>query len=127
MRPAPPEMEALVQRLYDATLKRDFEAFRALVAPQLEWPDLTRGGWLATPEQVRDYWAYNDASIRVELTPVEVGVTDDGRILVDVNLVIWNRAGQLWSDMCVRHCYTLQDGLFWRMDVVSREETDPGP
>lgn len=127
MRPAPPEAEALIQRLYDANGRRDFEAFRALVAPRLEWPDITRGGWLTTPEQVREYWAYNDASIRVEITPVEVSETEDGRIVVDANQVIWNRKGQLWSDLCVRHCYTLRDGLFWRMDIVSREETDPGP
>lgn len=127
MRPASPEVEALVQRLYDANGKRDFEAFSALVAPQLEWPDVTRGGWLTTPEQIRDYWAYNDAAIRVETTPVEVHVTDDGRIVVDANQVIWNRSGALWSDLCVRHCYTLRDGLFWRMDIVSRGDTDPGP
>jgi ketosteroid isomerase-like protein len=127
MRPAPPEVEALVQRLYDANGKRDFAAFRALVAPQLEWPDITRGGWLTTPEQIRDYWAYNDAYIRVEITPVEVHLADDGRIVVDANQVIWNRTGQLWSDQCVRHCYTLRDGLFWRMDIVSRGETDPSP
>ena len=127
MRPAPPEVEALVQRLYDANGQRDFEAFRALVAPQLEWPDVTRGGLMTTPEQVRDYWTYNDGYIRVEITPVEVHVTDDGRIVVDANQVIWNRTGQLWSDLCVRHCYTLRDGLIWRMDIVSRGDADPGP
>jgi ketosteroid isomerase-like protein len=127
MRPAPPELEALIQRLYDANGKRDFEAFRALVSPQLEWPDVTRGGWLTSPEQVRDYWAYNDAALRVEITPVEVQVTDDGRIMVDANQVIWNRTGQLWSDLCVRHCYTLRDGLIRRMDIVPRGDTDPGP
>jgi ketosteroid isomerase-like protein len=127
MRPASPDVEALIQRLYDANGRRDFEAFRALVAPQLEWPDITRGGWLTSPEQIRDYWAYNDASIRVEITPVEVHVTDDGRIVVDANQVIWNRTGQLWSDLCVRHCYTLRDGLIWRMDIVSKGDADPGP
>lgn len=127
MSPAPPEVQALIQRLYDANGRRDFEAFRALVAPQLEWPDVTRGGWLTTPEQVRDYWAYNDAAIRVEITPVEVAVADDGRIVVDANQVIWNRRGQLWSDLCVRHCYTLRDGLIWRMDIVPRGDADPGP
>ena len=127
MRPAPPEVEALVQRLYDANGKRDFEAFSALVTPQLEWPDVTRGGLITTPEQVRDYWAYNDGYIRVEITPVEVHVTDDGRIVVDANQVIWNRTGALWSDLCVRHCYTLRDGLIWRMDIVAKGDTDPGP
>ena len=127
MRPAPPEIEALVQRLYDANQRRDFEAFRALVAPDLEWPDLTRGGVLTGPEAVRDYWAYNDASIRVETTPVEIHLLDDGRVVVDANQVVWNRTGRLWSDMCVRHCYTLRNGLFWRMDMVSEGDPDPGP
>jgi ketosteroid isomerase-like protein len=127
MRPAPPQIEALVQRLYDANQRRDFEAFRALVDPQLEWPDLTRGGVLTSPEAVRDYWAYNDASIRVETTPVEIQMDDDDRIVVDANQVVWNRSGQLWSDMCVRHCYTLRNGLFWRMDVVSKGDPDLGP
>ena len=119
MRPAPPELEKLVQRLYDANLRRDFDAFRALVHPQLIWPDMTRGGVLTSSEAVRGYWAYNDAAIRVEITPVEVHLLDDGRIVVDANQVIWNRTGQLWSDICVRHCYTLRDGLFWRMDMIS--------
>ena len=127
MRPASPETEALVRRLYDANQRRDFETFRALVHPQLIWPDLTRGGVLTGPEAVRDYWAYNDAAIRVEITPVEVKVRDDGRIVVDANQVIWNRSGQLWSDIRVRHCYTLRDGLFWRMDMVSKGDADPGP
>ncbi|MET3666483.1 nuclear transport factor 2 family protein [Caulobacter sp. 1776] len=127
MRPAPPEIEALVQRLYDANQRRDFEAFRALVTPDLEWPDLTRGGLLTSPEAVRDYWTYNDASIRVEITPVEIHVTDDGRVVVDANQVVWNRSGQLWSDMCVRHCYTLRGGLFWRMDILDKGDSDPGP
>jgi ketosteroid isomerase-like protein len=124
MRPAPPEIEALVQRLYDANQRRDFAAFSALVAPDLQWPDVTRGGMLTSPEAVRDYWAYNDAAIRVEITPVEVHLDDDGRIVVDANQVVWNRTGQLWSDLCVRHCYTLRDGLFWRMDVGSGEDAD---
>lgn len=127
MRPAPPEIQALVGRLYDANQRRDLEAFRALVAPQLEWPDVTRGGVLTSPEAVGDYWAYNDSIIRVEITPVEIHVTEDGRIVVDVNQVVWNRSGKLWSDLCVRHCYTLRDGLFWRMDILSKGDPDPGP
>ena len=98
-----------------------------MVHPRLEWPDLTRGGWLIGPEAVRDYWAYNDAAIRIEITPVEVHVLDDGRILVDANLVIWNRSGQLWTDICVRHCYTLRDGLIWRMDMVPDGDADQEP
>lgn len=126
MRRASPETRKLVERLYDANQRRDLEAFRALVHPQLVWPDMTRGGVLTSPEAVRDYWAYNDAALKIEMTPIEVYALDDGRILVDVNQVVWNRSGQLWSDLRVRHCYTLREGRFWRMDMVSKGETDPG-
>lgn len=124
LRPAPPEIEALVGRLYDANQRRDFEAFRALVDPALEWPDLTRGGWLRGPEAMLEYWDYNDAAIRVELTPVSIAIDDRDRVVVDINQVVWNLAGRLWSDFCVRHCYTLRDGLIWRMDVESMGEPE---
>lgn len=127
MTPAPLDLQALVERLYDANQRRDDKAFRALVHPQVEWPDVTRGGTLVGPEAVRDYWRYNDSVIRVELTPVSVWVDDEGRVVVDANQVVWNLSGQLWSDLCVRHRYTLRDGLFWRMDIVSDKETPPGP
>lgn len=127
VRPAPPEIEALVGRLYDAVGRRDFESFRGLVPGRLKWADLTRGGWLESPEAVRDYWAYNDTSIRVETTPVEVWLDDDDHVLVDSNQVVWNLTGRLWSDDCVRHCYTLRDGLFWRMDRVSKGDAEPSP
>ncbi|NQE64948.1 nuclear transport factor 2 family protein [Caulobacter sp. RHG1] len=127
LRPAPPEIEALVGRLYDAAGRRDYEAFRALVPAELEWPDITRGGQLETPEAVRDYWRYNDASIRVETTPVEIWLDDEGRVVVDANQVVWNLTGRLWSDFCVRHLYTLRDGLFWRMDVAAKGDAEPSP
>ena len=126
----PPEaLATLIARLYDANQRRDLAAFSAVTHTDLEWPDLTRGGWLKGPAAVRDYWAYNDAALRVEVTPVEARLLPDGRIMVDVNQVVWNHAGQLWSDIRVRHCYTLRDGLIWRMDVLLSEsgEADQGP
>ena len=125
MKPAPPDIQARVERLYDANQRRDFAAFRALVHPHLEWPDVTRGGALDTPEAVRDYWAYNDRALRIEMTPVQVELDDAGRIVVLANQVVWNLAGKLWSDLMVRHRYTLRDGLFWRLEVLEIDRPKP--
>lgn len=124
LRPAPPDIQARLERLYDANQRRDFEAFRALVHPRLEWPDVTRGGTLASPEAVREYWEYNDRGLRIELTPVKAEIDDEGRIVVLANQVVWNLAGKLWSDLMIRHRYTLRDDLFWRLELL---EVDPRP
>lgn len=121
MRQASPDIQARVERLYDANQRRDFEAFRALVHPHLEWPDVTRGGLLKTPAAVRAYWAYNDRALQIEMTPVTVELDDEYRIVVLANVVVWNLAGKLWSDLMARHRYTLRDDLFWRMEVLEVE------
>jgi hypothetical protein len=118
MRPAPPDILARVERLYDANQRRDYEAFRAMVHPRLEWPDITRGGLLESPEAVREYWAYNDRGLRIEMAPVKAEIDDEGRIVVLANQVVWNLAGKLWSDLMVRHRYTLRDDLFWRLEIL---------
>ncbi|PZR37009.1 hypothetical protein [Caulobacter segnis] len=125
MRPAPPEIQARIERLYDANQKRDFQTFRGLVHPHLEWPDLTRGGTLNSPEAVRDYWAYNDRGLRIEMAPVKAEIDEDGRIVVLANQVVWNLAGKLWSDLMLKHRYTLRDDLFWRLEVLEIERGRP--
>ncbi len=118
MKPAPPDLQARIERLYDANQRRDFEAFRALVHPRLEWPDVTRGGTLTSPEAVREYWAYNDRGLRIEMAPVKVVLDDEGRVVVLANQVVWNLAGKLWSDLMVLHRYTLREDMFWRLELL---------
>lgn len=125
MRPAPPDIQARVERLYDANQRRDYEAFCAMVHPRLEWPDVTRGGLLKSPAAVRSYWAYNDRALRIEMAPVQVEIDDEDRIVVLANVVVWNLAGKLWSDLMIRHRYTLRDDLFWRMEVIELDRRPP--
>lgn len=125
MRPASPDIQARVERLYDTNTRRDFAGFSALVHPRLEWPDVTRGGTLHSPEAVREYWAYNDRALRIEMAPVRVEIDDEGRIVVLANVVVWNLAGKLWSDLMVRHRYTLRDDLFWRFEIFEDDYSRP--
>jgi hypothetical protein len=42
---------------------------------------------------------------------------EEGRIVVDVQQVVRDPAGELISDRRVEHVYTIRDGLIERMDV----------
>ena len=121
------DVEALLTKAYEAYNRRDFDAFSASLHPRIDWPDQIAGGRLIGHEAIRAYWARNDQMIQVESAPVAFTQLADGRTCVDVNQVVRNRAGQVWSDQCVRHCYTLHDGLISRMDMVDDKEPSSAP
>ena len=111
------DARALLTKVYEAYNRRDFDAFFVLLAPDVDWPDQIEGGRLIGREAVRAYWVRNDRSIKVDSAPVSFADLPDGRIAVDVNQIVRNLAGQVWSDSCVRQIFTLRDGLVTRMDV----------
>jgi len=111
------DAQALLTRLYEAYNRRDFDAFSALLTADINWPDQIQGGRLVGPDAMRAYWASNDKVITVDAAPVSFDAWPDGRIAVDVNQIVRNLNGQVWSDTCVRHIFTLRDGKVARMDA----------
>lgn len=116
------DAHALLTKVYEAYNRRDFDAFSAMLAPDVDWPDQIEGGRLIGLEALRAYWARNDRTIKVDSAPVSFAVQPDGRVAVDVNQIVRNLAGQIWSDSCVRHIFTLRDGKISRMDVEFRDK-----
>ncbi|KQY30075.1 hypothetical protein ASD38_12330 [Caulobacter sp. Root487D2Y] len=111
------DAHALLAKVYDAYNRRDFDAFSAMLTPDVDWPDLVEGGRLTGLDALRAYWNRNNRSITVDAAPVSFADLPDGRIAVDVNQIVRNLAGQIWSDSCVRQIFTLRDGKVSRMDV----------
>lgn len=111
------DAQALLTRLYEAYNRRDFAAFSALLTADVDWPDQVQSGRLIGHEAVAAYWSANDKVITVDSAPVSFSTLPDGRIAVDVNQIVRNLAGQIWSDSCVRQIFTLRDGKVARMDV----------
>lgn len=111
------DAHALLAKVYEAYNRRDFDAFSAMLAVDVDWPDQIEGGRLIGREALRAYWARNDRSIKVDSAPVSFADLPDGRIAVDVNQIVRNLGGQVWSDSCVRQIFTLRDGKIARMDV----------
>jgi ketosteroid isomerase-like protein len=118
------DAQALLTRVYDAYNRRDFAAFSALLTPDVDWPDQIQGGRLIGYDAVEAYWAANDKMIKVDSAPVTFIALPDGRIAVDVNQIVRNLAGQVWSDSCVRQIFTLRGDKVARMDIELR---DKGP
>jgi ketosteroid isomerase-like protein len=116
------DAQTLLTRLYEAYNRRDFAAFSTLLATDVDWPDQVQGGRLIGHDAVAAYWAANDKVITVDSAPVSFTVQPDGRIAVDVNQIVRNLAGQVWSDSCVRQIFTLRDGKVARMDLEFRDK-----
>ena len=111
------DAHALLTKVYEAYNRRDFDVFSAMLAPDVDWPDQIEGGRLVGHDALRAYWVRNNRSITVDAAPVSFADLPDGRIAVDVNQIVRNLAGQVWSDTCERHIFTLRNGMVARLDV----------
>lgn len=111
------DAQALLTQLYEAYNRRDFPAFSAMLTSDVEWPDQIHGGLLVGREALAAYWAANDKMITIDCAPMAFTAQLDHRIAVEVNQIVRNLAGQIWSDSYVRQIFTLRDGKVARMDV----------
>ena len=111
------DAHALLTKVYDAYNRRDFADLSAFLAPDSNWPDMVEGGRLIGPDALGAYWARNDKLITVDIAVVAITALPDGRVAADVNQIVRNLTGQVWSDTCERHIFTLHDGKVARLDV----------
>jgi hypothetical protein len=73
-----------------------------------------RTGWRAAAsghDAVRAYWQRQFELIDSRVEPLRFEVDAEGRVLVDVHQVVRDLAGELVSDVLVRHVYTFDEGL----------------
>jgi hypothetical protein len=116
------DAQALLTKVYAAYNRRDFDAFSALLTPDVDWPNQVEGGRLIGHDAVAAYWASNDRMIKVDSAPVAFTPLSDGRMAVDVNQIVRNLAGQVWSDSCVRQIFTFREDKVARMDIELRDK-----
>jgi len=116
------DAQALLTRFYETYNRRDFVAFSAFLAPEVDWPDMVEGGRLIGPEALGAYWARNDKMITIDIAVVSIAALPDGRVVAAVNQVVRNLAGQVWSDTCERHIFTLRDGKVARLDIETLDK-----
>jgi len=111
---------------YDAFNRRDVEAALSAMTEDVEWANGWEGGHVRGRAAVRDYWRRQWAEIDPRVTPVDMALDDDGRVIVEVQQEVRDRDGTVVAAGRVRHAYRLQDGLVSRFDILDAGG-EPGP
>ena len=109
--------EEIVREAYTAFNDRDIERAVALMDPDVEWPDVVRGGVVRGRDGVRRHWrdVFASADARIELGDLER--RPDQSIAADVRQVVTGPDGQTASDDQLVHVFRIDDELITRMDV----------
>jgi len=111
------ELEAFLQRAYQAFNARDIDTAVALMCPDVEWANGMEGGHVHGREEVRDYWTRQWKIIDPHVSLQRIDVVQEGRVSVEVRLVVRDLSGGVLSEKNVRHVYRMKDGLIARMDI----------
>jgi ketosteroid isomerase-like protein len=118
--------EQQIRDAYAAFNSRDIESAVALMAPDVQWPDVVQGGFVHGREGVREHWREQFQAADPRIEPLEFRLRPDGRLAAEVRQVVSSTDGRPLSDERVVHVYTFSDGdgLIARMDVLG--EADDG-
>ena len=107
-----------VRNAYNAYNARDIEAAVALMAPDVEWPDVAKGGFVHGRNEVREHWREQFAAADPRIEPLEFHERPDGQLAVEVRQQVFSTHGSPVSDERLTHVYAFRGGLIGRMDVL---------
>lgn len=107
----------LVRHAYDAFNSRDIDAAVKLMAEDVVWPNVSDGGFVHGPDEVREHWReqFDAVDPRLELLGVES--LGDGRLRAAVRQVVRSTQGEAVSDERLNHVYTIGHGRIERMEI----------
>ena len=116
----------LLKAAYGALNARDIDAALATMTHDVSWPRAFKGGFVRGHEAVRAYWQEQWSEIDPRVEPISFHLEEDGRILVDVHLVVRDLAGAVLADEHVGHRFTLANGLLQGMEVCPPPSVERG-
>ena len=107
----------LVRRAYEAFNGRAIETAVALMDPEVDWPNVSEGGFVHGREQVREHWREQFAHADPHIEISEIREQADSRVEARVRQVIRGRDGSEVSDDELLHVFTIANDRIKRMDV----------
>jgi len=116
MRAMSAEVE-LLERMYAAFNRRDFETVLRAMQDDVDWPNGMEGGRVLGKAAVRDYWKRQFEMLDSNVEPRKFTREADGRIAIDVHQVVHDKSGKLVVDQMVQHVYEFRDGLIQSMEI----------
>ena len=110
--------EQLIREGYAAFNDRDIERAILTMTPDVSWANGMEGGKVHGHGGVRDYWTRQFKTIQARVDPLDMALTEDGRIAVKVHQVVRNVAGEMLAERDVTHMYRLRDGLVEDFEIA---------
>lgn len=107
----------LIIRYFEAMERRDVDAVAALTHPEIRFPDYIDGGEVVGRAGVRDFYRRMFA-FAPDLDLIQAEDLPDGRVRVDIQTSVRDRAGHLWSDTRNQAVYTIADGLIIGVELL---------
>jgi len=107
----------MLQKMYAAFNRRDFEGVLAKMQDNVDWPNRWEGGRVVGKAAVRDYWKRQFEVLDSVVEPKQFTREADGRVAIDVHQVVCDKSGKLVVDQMVQHVYEFRDGLIQSMEI----------
>jgi NAD(P)-dependent dehydrogenase (short-subunit alcohol dehydrogenase family)/ketosteroid isomerase-like protein len=107
----------LVRQAYAAFNRRDAEAGVALMDPEVDWPNVPKGGFIHGRAQVREHWReqFRQADARIEVAGI--AESRDGVVEAQVRQIVRAPDGRKLSDDWLMHVFTFDGERIKRMEV----------
>jgi len=112
-----PAAADLLQRVYEAFNRREFERVLSMMHADVDWPNALEGTRLHGPDAVREYWKRQFESLESTVEPKALTSEPDGRIGLKVHQVVRDKSGKIVVDQMVEHVYAIRDGLIASMEI----------
>jgi hypothetical protein len=107
----------LLDRMYEAFNRREFEAVLSAMQDDVDWPNGMEGGRVLGKTAVREYWRRQFEMLDSKVEPMNFTKEADGRIAIDVHQVVHDNSGKLRADQMVQHVYEFRDDLIQSMEI----------
>jgi len=109
--------EDLVREAYAAFNARKVDAGVALMDPEVDWPNVPKGGFVHGREQVREHWREQFGRVDPHIEITGVKQTSEGRVEAHVRQIVRRPDGSRLSDDKLVHVFTIAGDRIKRMEV----------
>ena len=116
-----PERLQLLQNLYEAFNKREFEKVLSTMRPDVKWANGMEGGFVYGRDAVREYWRKQFEVVQSHLEPLGFEVDENNRNVVTVHLVVRDLGGTLLLEKTVQQIFTFENGLISLFEIGGTE------
>lgn len=117
--PARSAQQAILAKAYEALNAQDLAGVRDTLHPEASWPDTLEGGRLQGRDAILAHFQQLFALTRPNAQLIRVVDETEGALDVEVQLLVQDHQGHIWSDTRARLTYRFRDGLLSDVIILS--------